>query len=485
LGRAFFTGEFDGALVARPVFTTWQRCALLAAFALLLIMRLPAAWAHGRFQAEEGTVFLAYAWHFPWTEALFRSFAGYLNLGANAPAVLTVELVRSGILPLERAPYLTMGIALAFQLLPAVLILTGKAQWLQSRLATIAALLIIALAPASEEVFYNTLHIQFHLALCVALILALDVPAKWPSRIFNGTLLFLAPLCGPAAIVILPLFALRALIDRDRGRVGQFAMLAFGAAVQLMFFYGAAPFRHAPDVRTMSAALFVRLVLLPLTGLELTNWAARDIWASQSLMWAAAGASIVVFSILAATAARRRDGTIWLVLAGLGVAAVSIRFGIFSADARNMLDVAIGERYNYLPMVLLGLSLIAAATQSGSARLVWVLLVLLVLFNSALDYRKVAYQWIDGPDWAAEVRVWRANRNYQLATWPRQWTVDLSDRTHPCSRPDIPQAQPAEPRYCEGGWLARYLDPDPNRSLGGAHAYRRGHSAEPMDAGKQ
>lgn len=50
---------------ARTVFGPRQRWALLAAFALLVALRLPAAWAHGRFQDEEATVFLAYAWHRP------------------------------------------------------------------------------------------------------------------------------------------------------------------------------------------------------------------------------------------------------------------------------------------------------------------------------------------------------------------------------------------------------------------------------------
>lgn len=440
---------------ARAVFSRRQRWLLLAAFALIVILRLPAAWAHGRFQAEEGTVFLAYAWHFPWADALLRPFGGYLNLGANAPAVLTVQLVRSGILPLEHASYLTMGIALAFQLLPAVLILTGKAPWLSNRLAVVAALLILAIAPATEEVFFNTLHIQFHLALCVALILSFDVPAKRAARISYGVLLFLAPLCGPAAIVLLPLFALRALIDRDRARFSQLAVLAAGSLVQLSFFYGAAPFRHALDVHTISAALFVRLFLLPLTGVDLTNWAAAGIAASPYLTWTAAGASILLFGILAVIAARRRETTLWLLLAAGLIAAVSTRFGIFSVDRRNMFDVAIGERYEFVPLVLLGLSLIAMAARTHSReRFVWVVLVLLMLTNGALDYRKPAQQWSNGPNWAAEVRAWRGNRDYPMAVWPRGWTVDLSDRTHPCSPVRADRAGLNDPSYCESGWVA-------------------------------
>ena len=128
------------------MFSKWQRWLLLAGFALLVALRLPHTWAHGRFQDEEATVFLAYAWHRPWLDALLRPFAGYWNLAANATTLLVASLVKAGAVPLERAPYLTMTMALAVQMMPAVLILTGTASWLRSRLAVIGSLLMIATA---------------------------------------------------------------------------------------------------------------------------------------------------------------------------------------------------------------------------------------------------------------------------------------------------------------------------------------------------
>src|SRR5579864_373293 len=282
LDAAFFSSAVDVPVNKKPAFTNWQRLVLLVAFAALLVFRLPGSWVHGRFQDEEATVFLAYAWHYPWRDALFRPFAGYWNLGATASTVLLVQLVKTGFVPLERAPYVTMGIAFVVQLLPAVLILTGSAQWLRNRLATAAALLIIAIAPATEEVFFNVLHIQFHLALCAALILALDVPRGWHVRVAYGMLLFAAPLCGPGAIVLVPLFGLRALLDRDRRRLPQLAALAAGAAVQLLIFYGPSPVRgHSRGPGTVAAGMFVRMIALPFLGTEEAYKAAALIYGSQ------------------------------------------------------------------------------------------------------------------------------------------------------------------------------------------------------------
>lgn len=61
----------------------------LALFVLIVMVRLPMAWVQGRFLGEEGTVFFAYAWHHSAGDALWRSFGGYLNLGANAFTLLS------------------------------------------------------------------------------------------------------------------------------------------------------------------------------------------------------------------------------------------------------------------------------------------------------------------------------------------------------------------------------------------------------------
>ena len=179
-----------------------------------------------------------------------------------------------------------------------------------------AALLILAVAPATEEVFFNTLHIQFHLALCAVLILSFDVPPKRaaPSATERCCSLrrFADPLRSSPCLC-----SVRALIDKDRGHLNQFVFLAAGSFVQLSVFYGAAPFRHALDVRTIFAALFVRMFLLPLTGIDLTNWAAARIAASPSLAWTAAGASILLFGILVVIAARRRETTFWRYCCGV------------------------------------------------------------------------------------------------------------------------------------------------------------------------
>ncbi|WP_375383244.1 hypothetical protein [uncultured Sphingomonas sp.] len=441
-----------------------ERLALLAAFALLIVLRLPHAWLQGRFLGEEGTIFFAYAWHRPAAAALFRSFAGYLNLGANAATLADARLVQAGFLPLELAPYLTMTIALLVQLLPGVLIVTGRADWLIRRWAIRVSLLILAISPMTEEVFVNALHIQFHLALCAALILALDVPRSRSVRIGYGLLLFLAPLCGPSAIVLAPFYVLRCLVDRDRVRALQTVALVTGAAVQLLLFFTASPVRgHLLDAATLAAVLSTRLVVMPFFGPPLANVLGTAIYTSYSAAgvgwWIAVVAAIAYFGVLIRLALRRgHRGAIWLVLPGLGLAVVSFGGGMIVANPRELFSVGSGERYNFLPLMLLSLGLVALADEyRGRVRRFCLVLCLMTLVWGAIVYPTPIRGLSQGPAWADEVAAWRRDHDHPLATWTKEWTVDLSDHDRPCSpRRTQPFAvEPSDPSYCENAWLAR------------------------------
>jgi hypothetical protein len=462
-------------LGAHSVFARWQRASLFAAVALLTACRLPGAWRHGRLLGEEGTIFLAFAWHRSTGEALGRSFGGYLNLAANSITLLTARLVQWGILPLKFAPYLTMVTAFLFQLLPALLILTGSARWLANRGAVITALLILAIAPLTEEVFFNVLHIQFHLALSAALILALDIPRSQFSRLGYMAILIVAPLCGPGAIILVPFFVLRALLERCPARLAQTAAVASGAALQLTLFFVPNPARgQLFDPMTIAAIIFVRLVALPLAG-----W-----WNAESIgglihaahyqrggglwWWTAIAGAVGYFGVLIRLALRdRRDSAVWLIVPGLVVAIVSFGGGSISMGSRQWLGPTAGERYNFLPLILISFGLIALATRpEGKHRPFAATLCLLTLFSGAITFGRPLAEVSTGATWGDETAIWYRDHNHPLATWPETWTVDLSDRDRPCppSRPD--GSRDSGPSYCESAWLARVLPPSDGKTSG-------------------
>lgn len=462
--------------ISRDRFRAWQLVLLLVGFGLFMASRLPEAWTHGRFLDEEVTVFFAYAWNFGPADALFRSFAGYWNLAANTITMLLAAAVRADLMSLERAPYVTMSLGLAAQLLPILLLLTLKADWLARRSTRLVAAFLVVLTPGADEIYLNVVHIQFHLALCVGILLTLDAPSRPSQKLLAGTILLLAPLCGPGAILLLPLFVLRALVDRDMARAVQGAILAAGSAIQLLLFYAPSAARGLPlDPTLLAAGMFVRLVVQPVFGPL-----AAVIVGGQSFKADAAGNIIILpllgitavlcFAMLVRWSLQRRDGAIWAVAAGLLVAILSLGLGAAgqSNDAhRFALMPLAGPRYNYIPVVLLALATLILANRSGACGPRFAnMLVILYLAIGALFFRIALPAYSDGVSWPSEVAQWRADPTYQLRAWPLSVKADLSGRPFPCPADAVAPGNPAHPRYCESGWIAGfYTAPANNGNL--------------------
>ncbi|WP_426267534.1 hypothetical protein [Sphingomonas sp. LHG3443-2] len=428
---------------------------VLGLFAVIAALRLPLAWVEGRFQDEDATVFLAFAWHFP-AEALLRPFGGYLNIAANGITLALAGLLKGGVISLEKAPYFVMLAGLCGQLVPAILVIKSRSPWLADHRRRAVALLILLVMPTTEEVFLNVMHIQFHLALAVGLIVALQAGSGRVRSWFEGAILFLAPLCGPAAIVFLPLLGLRAVVDRDARRWRQFAILAAGAAIQLLFFYHSTPLRGAPfDPVNLAAAMFIRLIALPLGGLNGADHvglaAAIGLTKGGPGLWLIAALSVGVFSAIFAATLKARDDAAWLFTAAMSVAAVSLGFGILTGSSYSAFFSVAGPRYNYIPLVLLGLCFLClAARPNETERRAPRMIVILMLFVGAVHFVQPGETYADGPSWKREVAAWRKNPNHQLEAWPH-YRADLSDRHVRCDEPFAPGQMP--PRYCEQGWL--------------------------------
>ena len=427
---------------------------MLALFAAVVVLRIPNVMLQGRFFGEEGSYFFAYAWHMEWWEALFHPLGGYINVVASGGTLLARQLVGWGVIPLEAAPWVTALIALAFQLLPALLIVTSRDAWLAPRLAKPAALALIAAAPMAHEVWLHSLHSQFHLTLCVALALACRVPESRRGRALYLAILALAPLCGPAAIVFLPFFGLKALIERTRGRWAQVFALGIGAAVQMLVFYYPVMMRgHSFDPAMLSALLLVRQAVLPLAG----PFAAKD--AGYAIFQQLPGVSIVVllacvlvFGALIVFALRswRQSPAIWLVVPALLLACVSY-FGAIATPSAMLLPL-VGERYSFVPNVLIGLSLIAmASTMRGIGSRIFAGLVALEVVIAVMFFSGPKAEMTEGPSWPDEVAKWRADPTYRLEGWPSGWTVNLAPGSPRC--PKVPG--PGDPEYCDGHWEVR------------------------------
>jgi hypothetical protein len=405
---------------------------LMIDFTIILFWRMPDVLS-GRLWAEEGKIFFVHAVTMPWFAALLLPYGGYLNLVANAAPIIAYHAV-----PLEYVPWVTTGIGLAFQCCPALILICSRDEWLKPLWVRIAALLLISTPPMVSEVWLQSLHSQFHLALCCALILSLDVPQRKMAW-FAGFILLLAPLCGPASFVLLPLFLIRAVMDRSWPRLSQGLILGVVTFAQLVFFYSRQAGRlYHVNPLNMLCDVYIRQIISPLTGWDFANsvsTALQTQLAAHLVPWAAVFVTISVIGIFTVALLRRGSAAfIWLFLA-TGLMSFAGYFGAFDTGTK-LLTVDIEGRYIFLPQILAGLTLLGIATgqkwvDRWAARIVvfWLIGVGVLYIGGYPPVRGPAWwdDWIiQGPVWRDEIALWRLDHNHPVRIWPAGWTIPVA-----------------------------------------------------------
>lgn len=411
-----------------PPVSNLERTSYLVFFALLLVARLPRVLLEGRFWAEEGRVFFENAWNLPWLDALLVSHAGYLNLTANAAGLLARHLA-----PLWAAPYVSTGLALLVQCLPAIIIMTSRVDWLRHRAVLAAALLIIATPPHSEEVWLNSICSHYHLTLATALILALE-PRRGLVGALHAMVLLLAALSAPMSWVLAPLFVLRAALERSRPRSLQALVVAAGVAAQLLWFYAPIPGREvgiAPSL--LGALVLAKQVIIPLVPRPLDSMLiglfSPDFSNAGGPLWPLAVVALLFMALAWGALRQPRRAPLWFLLAGTIIAT-----GAYAGSLGNKVDALVvfsGGRYAFAPQVLFGLTVLGLAMLLRGRGRLWARAVVIWLLAVGLwAYFPLfgAGQVQGGPPWRPEVQRWQQDHSYALKIWPSGWDMHLPSK---------------------------------------------------------
>jgi hypothetical protein len=397
---------------------------LLLGFALLLASRIPAVFLDGRLWAEEGVVFLVNAFRGPWWAALTAPHTGYVNLVANGSTLLAWHLV-----PLGEVPWVTAGIALVVQCLPALLLATSGFAWVRRPAALALALLLMALVPMSEEVWLNSITSQFHLMLSLALVLAIP-PRPGASTWLRGLVLVLAPLSAPGAVFLVPLFWLRAAWDRSAARLRQAVLLTLCAAVQTtVVLLHPEPGRALRlDPALLLSVIYLKQMVLPLLGPQMARAQSEAVGmalAAGHLPWRALlGVPLLFLAGFATAAALRLREAAWMLLAAgaMAIGGYAAAFG----EVAQVLGIDFGMRYAYAPSVLLALAVLAITLRGPLAlRLAGGALVACLLTVGVRNYWMVSPMMATGPAWRDQAVAWQKDPNAILTVWPDHFRFRL------------------------------------------------------------
>jgi len=426
LRSAPLKGTTRAAQEAATPRAVWLRFLLVAAYAALILSRLPNVFIKGRFWAEEGAVYFFRAWREPWPDALVWVHTGYLNLTASASAVLARYLV-----PLPDAPFVTSTISLLVQLLPAILLCVSGIRWLRHPLALWCAMLLLAAPPFAGEVWLNTITSQFHLTLAAAIILASEVRSGSAGVLQNAVLLW-TPLSSPGSVALAPLFVLRALADRSRGHATQAGLMSIGAVVQALVLlrHPVAGRDHGLGPIGLVCVFYVKNIITPLLGESAALGRGRQMEAAflhHTPVFFPVVITVAALGLAAIAAWRSRDrAIIYLFSAAVVVAFVSYAAALTLGHPFYMLRPGFGARYAYVPNVLLSLALFGLAI-SGTrlVRPMAALLCVAILFTGARWYYDVAPAMANGPAWSVEVRKLAAAPDARLQLWPPWFSMYL------------------------------------------------------------
>ncbi len=404
------------------------RAALFPLLAAAIVWRLPEVFTEGRFWAEEGVVYYSKAWHLPAWQALTALHSGYLNIIAN-----TATLLASRLVALEHAPFITAGIALLVQLLPALLLATAAETWLRRPAPLAAAVLLTILPVRAGEPWLNSITSHFHMMACLGLILALAPRRDGIGRL-RLAILLIAPMSGPGNAFLWPLFVLRAWRERSTERWLQVAVMALGIAIQAALVLSA-PIENRPfgaPLHVVLAVFGIEHVVLPLLGGPATQPLAIALYlafeAGHPPFWIIA-LPVPVLGVLGLAAWRRADSTtLWLFLAAIWLAAISY-YTALTPNKPNQLLLGLGMRYAFAPTLLLGICLVGLAATTPAPLLrhiatgaVWWLLAV----GTSSYHDNPAFD--TGPNWSKEVAAWRANPAHPIQLWPPGWAMPLQPR---------------------------------------------------------
>jgi hypothetical protein len=396
-------------------------------YLFVLVVRAPWILFVGRIWAEEGTIFLQYAWTHSISEAVLCPHAGYCNLVANLAGIVAAHA------PLEIAPCLTATLALLVQAVPAGLVLFTRIQGLETPARKAIALVLLLTVPANPEVYLATINSHFVLCAASGLILASD-PGGQVARVCKLAVLLLGGLSGVVSTFLAPLFWVRWWRDRHREILIQASLLTVCALLQVVFLTRAVSdeerhIRFSPTV--IAGAAYAKFIDLPVAptkpalrhlermraNLEQTGSLPVSVWLVTTVGFAAfllackkSGSRTAVFFA---------GATVWLIL----LASPGSREAITEGKLTIHLTGAI--RYYYAAEVLFFLGLLlAAAPGSRLPRYGRVLAGIWLggaLAMGLFNFSRAPLDWpmfFFGPPWAQQVDQWHKDPSKPLAIWP-------------------------------------------------------------------
>lgn len=396
----------------RPVLA-WchgPRAAWLAVIALAMFLRKPHALTVPQLYAEDGSIFLAFN-DLNGLHALIEPYMGYLHL---LPRLIAWGVAR--VFDPAWWPAFYNGAAFAGWLFVIGRMFSRRLDWPGKPWLALAFLI----GPQTGEVLSNITNLQWCTALLLVQQAVIARPTTWGERVGDLLIVALVGLTGPFVIALAPLLVWRWWQDRRADNAAIVALALGCAAVQAWFVLHTGPKFTFPP--------FDLGGFLVIVGQHLLGWSALgDAWARTWPRWVVGACGLVPTVVLLLAAFRpsrwRRFRAPVAVACLLMLAAVVYRS---RPDTWNFDNLAFGDRYFYVPRVLL-FWLLAWEFHAGLSALAWLAR---GLYATCAAVHLSGYILPAPPNyhWSAQVEPIRRGVPANLPTLPEGWTLEYRGR---------------------------------------------------------
>ncbi len=205
----------------------WQAAVFLAAL-IAIFSRLPGAFLHPQFFAEDGWVWYQQAYNLGWLRSLGIAQAGYLQTLPRLVADVTL------LFPMPWAPLIMNLSGAVIQALPVTALLSHRCTpWGPLPVRILMAALYIAI-PDAPEIHIVLTNAMWHFAVLQALLAFSVPPLSLRGRVMDLLVFAIGGISGPFCILLLPCVVAYWWLRRQRWTLAVLGIMVLGVMIQVL-----------------------------------------------------------------------------------------------------------------------------------------------------------------------------------------------------------------------------------------------------------
>jgi hypothetical protein len=375
-------------------------------FSLIIFLRRPDAFLNPQFWAEDGVIFFKECYYYNLTSAL-TPYAGYLHF---IPRI--IALISNKVIGVRLAPFFYNTCTLIIYIAVIANVYSRRVN-LNNKILYILSLCLVPCY--GNEIFMNVTNIQWFTGILIIVILIKrepssqfgNIPLQWVSDIIQ---LLLAGLTGPFIVILIPLYAIRLYIQKNIHSLVVGAVAGITSIIQLGFLLTTSS--EAANCG-ISVHYIINFIEYKVTYQYFFGW--LNYSDKYSYIYLMAYISLITYLLKLIYSSKNRNSLIFISCHFLFIGATLIRM---KGDP-VIFNIIGGNRYLYIPYVMLSWVLISELNKSNR---VFIYSLLMIILSSSLT-SKFTTKYIDY-NWKTHAEK-IGKENIEIPINPPGWSVIL------------------------------------------------------------